>query len=468
MLNKMHEKEIIQSADCISYLFTDIRGLLMQVSREKSKNWNALDILSKIAVSGSMIPGWQDNAESDLYLVPDTNWASLDPTSERPRILVFSNPVDPYSQETYPKDVRSVCSRLNKFIKSENIADTIQIGPELEFHVFDGVRFSTTQSENFVFLSEVDGWENNSHDLTSGHRVGHASMHFATPPIDQFRGLRDEIAKALVCVGIDVIHHTHEAGPSQQEIGVLHKEMLRAADEVQLQKMIVKAIATQKQKTVTFMPRPIPYSQGNGLHINISLWKDGKNLFYGGEANKLSKKAHSFVAGVLNHIKALNAITNPSTNSYARLRYLFSLMRNASYGYRNRSTEIRVPHFESENECRLEIRFPDPSCNPYLAFPAITLAGLNGMLHEAEAPEPIVVNPKWYDMPLDPRQIAEKTIAPDLLTALQSLDKDREFLTKSGVFSDTLIDSIISDGAFFSHWNATTPSPQEFQVHFSL
>lgn len=215
------------------------------------------------------------------------------------------------------------------------------------------------------------------------------------------------------------------------------------------------------------MPKPMAYAAGNGMHVNISLWKNGINIFYGGEANKLSQQGEYFVAGVLRHVKALNAITNPSTNSYRRLRFLYSLMSDVKYGYRNRTTVIRIPHFESPEECRIEVRFPDSSANPYLAFSAIILAGADGIENELNPGEPVIINPKWYENQLDIRGISENSISRDLFSALQALHLDRKFLLQRDLFSNEIIDSIIADGSFFCHWSDTTPHPQEFPVHFS-
>lgn len=454
----------------IAYLFTDMRGFLMHVTKEKDEFHTITPPynLSRIAVSGSMVPGWQSNADSDLYLNPDPSWTAIDPTSEKTKLLIFSNPVDPYStEEGYSKDPRLIAKKAIEYCRSEGIADDVYIGPELEFHLFDSVRFGTTETQNFCFIGESDTWKTNASESYVGHSVGHATMHLAVPPIDRFSDIRDQIADNLKKVGIKPLHHTHESGPNQQEISIKHQDLLKSADQVQLYKYITKQTAKNNNLIASFMPYPIPYSQGNGMHVNLSLWKDGINRFYGGSANNLSDFARHFIAGILAHIRSLNSLTNPCTNSYKRLNRLYSLMSDVKYGYRNRSTVIRVPHFSSEDDCRIEIRFPDPSANPYLAFSALLLAGIDGIQNQTIAPEPVVINPKWYENPFNAGAMASNTIARDLIDALGALHADAMYLKKGQVFNDDVINSVIEDGSFFAHWNDTTPSPQEFQVHFS-
>lgn len=447
----------------LKYLFTDLRGFLMQVSREGS----AAKFPSNVPISGALVPGWQSEAESDLQLEPDEASAISDPFNGGDR-FVFAQPVEPgQDRGSYPKDVRGVAQRAEAMLRDLRIADTAQVGVELEFNLFRGIRFATTSERNLVEIAEEDSWAGNADELGSGYRIGHRTLHYLAGPADQHAPIRAEICERLAAAGITPLHQAHEAGPSQHEIALQHASLCRAGDQVQLHKHIVRTVAIKHGRTATFMPRPIPYAESNGMHVNLSLWRDGRNIFYprDGQKGQLSQEGLSFVAGILAHLQALNAITNPTVNSYKRLNHFYSLMRNPGWGYRNRTTAIRVPHFTGEEDCRIEVRFPDPSANPYMAFAALVCAGVDGIQRELQPPPEERGAPKWYEQPFHATHSVE-AMAPDLRVALMALAKDRAFLTKHEVFADALIEAIVQDGSFFWHWAATTPAPVEYQVFF--
>ena len=447
----------------VRYLFTDVRGFLMQVVRQQPGH-NAFD---RVPVSGALVPGWQSNAESDLQLIADEATQVTDPIDACR--LVFAHPVQPEGERgSYPMDVRGVAHRTQDLLRTLGIADDIQVGTELEFNLFKGVRFATTAELNLVEIAEEDGWAGNASTLGNGYRIGHPTLHFLAGPADQHAAIRGEICKYLEAAGVTAIHHAHEAGPSQHEIAIGHTELCRAADHVQLLKHMARTVALRHGRTVTFMPRPIPYAESNGMHVNFSLWKNGRNIFYhpsDGEPGQLSREGLAFVAGIQEHLQALNAITNPTVNSYKRLNHFYSLMRHPGWGYRNRTTAIRIPHFKGEDDCRVEVRFPDSSANPYLACSALICAGADGIQRELQPPVEERGSPKWYEQPFNAAQSVD-AMAPDLRIALTALARDTSFLTSHGVFSDALIEAIVRDGSFFWHWAATTPAPVEYQVFF--
>lgn len=454
----------------ITYLFSDIRGFMMQVERnfpefEEDKNAS----FPPVAISGALVPGWQTDEESDLMLIPDDSSIITDPLGNLGEHLVFAQPVQPEEVAgSYAKDVRGTCQRCNDMLVASGIADEAMVGVELEFNLFKGIRFNTSIDKNFVELQEADGWPNNSNEFSSGYRIGHRSMHFLPRPHDQYAHVRDQICFVFKNAGLAPLHHGHEAGLSQQEIATAPRSLVSAADGVQLQKHIIRNIAVQNGLTATFMPRPIPYTECNGMHVNVSLWRKGRNIFYkeGGVKGELSEQGLNFIAGVLRHLKALNAVTNPTVNSYKRLNYFYSQMRPAGWGYRNRTSAIRIPHFTGEADCRIEIRFPDALANPYLAFSGLICAGVDGIEHGFRPPPEERGSPKWYEQPFNAVAAAENAMASDLRCALIALEKDKEFLTRSRVFDDSLLSSVVQDGSFFWHWAATTPAPLEYQVFF--
>jgi glutamine synthetase len=450
-----------------TYLFTDVRGFLMQGKRTMGENHGTS--LPPVNLSGGLVPGMQDDEGSELVLIPDNSTDMADPLGGEHDRLVFTQPVQPgEAVGSYAKDVRGTCQRCHDRLIKSGIADEAMVGIEMEFSLLDGIRFHTAPDRNFVELKERDGWPNNADEFTNGYRIGHRSLHFLPSPHDHHVKVRDEICSVLRKVGIAPVHHGHEAGPSQQEIATAPRSLVSAADAVQLQKHIIRNVAAMHHLSATFMPRPMAYAEGNGMHVNLSLWRQGRNIFHqdGGDPGELSAQGLSFIAGVLRHVQALNAITNPTINSYRRLNHFYSPMRPAGWGHRNRTTAIRVPYHAGEADCRIEIRFPDASSNPYLALSGLICAGLDGIERGLQPPPQEHGEPKWYEQPFHAIKAADNAMAPDLRCALIALEKDKEFLTRSTVFDDRLLEALIQDGSFFWHWAATTPAPLDFQVFY--
>lgn len=450
-----------------SYLFSDVRGFLMQGKRCIGDRQG--HPLRPVAIAGGLLPGMQSHTASELVLVPDDSTEMADPFGDESARIVLAQPVQPgEALGSYAKDVRGTCQRCGQMLALSGIADEALVGVELEFNLLKGIRFSTTATQNTVELEELDGWPNNAEALTHGYRMGHRSLHFLPSPHDHFVKVRDEICAALMKVGIVPVHHGHEAGPSQQEIATAPRALVSAADAVQLQKHIVRNVAVRHDLTATFMPRPMAYAEGNGMHVNLSLWRQGRNIFHkdGGSNGELSQQGLSFIAGLLRHLQALNALTNPTVNSYRRLNHFYSQMRPAGWGYGNRTTAIRVPHHTSPTDCRIEIRFPDASANPYLALAGLICAGVEGIERGWQPPPGEKDSPQWYEQPFNAIASAEGAMAPDLRCALVALNRDKAFLTRSNVFDDSLLSSIVQDASSFWHWAATTPAPTDYPFFF--
>lgn len=368
----------------LSYLFTDLRGFLLSVNRLAQASPSAAEPWPRATVSGALIPGWECDARSDLQLIADPHSAFHDPSAREELWQAFAQPVLPgHAPGSYAKDVRAVAARAQAWLRQAGLADEARVGLELEFHLFQGIRFATNTHQNLVEIQGHDGWDNNATAFGDGLRLGHRSMQHHLGPTDRFASLREAISQRIASIGIAATHHGHEAGIHQQEIALAPVDLLRAADQLQLVKHAVRSEAVASGMTATFMPRPLPYAESNGLHVNLSLWREGRNLFFDPQApaekGRLSASAKAFIAGVLRHLRALNALTNPTVNSYKRLNHFYSLMRPASWGLHNRTCAIRVPHFDGEQDCRIELRFPDALANPYLALSALLCAGADGI-----------------------------------------------------------------------------------------
>ncbi len=454
----------------LSYLFTDLRGFLMGVNRLGEAPPSETSPWPRASVSGALIPGWESDANSDLQLIADPQSVFVDGLAGDHR-FTFAQPVLPgQALGSYPKDVRAVATRAEAWLRDTGLADEARVGIELEFHLFKGIRFATSMHQNLVEIQSQDGWDNNAAEFGTGYRVGHRSMQYHLGPTDAFAALREAIGRRIAALGIGATHHGHEAGPSQQEIALAPVGLRQAADQIQLVKHMVRTEAIAGGMTATFMPRPQAYAESNGMHINFSLWRDGRNVFFDADApsgqTRLSRTALGFIAGVLRHLRPLNALTNPTVNSYKRLNHFYSLMRPAGWGLHNRTCAIRVPHFDGPQDCRLEIRFPDASANPYLALAALLCAGVDGIRQELAPPEAESSAPKWYEAPFHAGHCHPQAMAPDLRVALEALVNGHGFLTGSGVFQQALVDALVQDASFFWHWAATTPAPQEYQVFF--
>ncbi|MBY0379894.1 MAG: type I glutamate--ammonia ligase [Burkholderiales bacterium] len=452
----------------VDFRFTDSIGkehhLSMPVSRFSQ------DIIDNgQSFDGSSIAGWQSIECSDMILKPDVTTIRLDPFYEHNTMFVTCDVIDPATHDEYIKCPRGVANRAEKFLKASGIGDTAFFGPEAEFFIFDSVTWDYNHSGCFVKIeSEEAAWSSgkNIDGGNVGHRPGVKGGYFPVPPVDSLQDIRSDMCLILEELGIPTeIHHHEVATAGQSEIGTKYSTLVERADWQQLFKYVVKNVAHRYGKTATFMPKPIVGDNGSGMHVHQSIWKNGKNLFAGNEYAGLSKNALYYIGGIIKHAKALNAITNPSTNSYKRLVPGFEAPVILSYSARNRSAAIRIPYTSSEQGRRIEVRFPDPTANPYLAFSAMLMAGIDGIKNKITPGKAMDIN--LYE--LTHSELAKvPQVCGSLDEALDSLDKDREFLKHGGVFDDSLIDSYIKLKMEELNLYRMTTHPVEFAMYYSI
>lgn len=389
---------------------------------------------------GSSIRGWKPINESDMLIIPDPDTMFLDPFVQAPTISLICDVYEPATKEKYSRCPRNIAQKANAYLKSTGLADTVYFGPEAEFFVFDDVRFDTTPNSTFYFIDSIEGRWNTGTDEGPNlqYKPRFKEGYFPVPPTDQLMDLRNEMSQTLIDLGIPVEAQHHEvASGGQCEIDLRFQPLLTAADQLLMFKYVVKNTAKKHGKTVTYMPKPITGDNGSGMHVHSSLWKNGKPLFAGGGYAGLSEMALYYIGGILKHAPALLAFTNPTTNSYKRLVPGFEAPVNLAYSQRNRSAAIRIPMYSASPKAkRVEFRCPDAAANPYLAFSAIMMAGLDGILNRIEPGEPL--DKDIYDMA--PEELAFVPSAPPSLdAALQALADDHEFLLKGDVFTEDVI-----------------------------
>ena len=418
---------------------------------------------------GSSIAGWKGINESDMILMPDTETAVIDPFAEETTLNLRCDVIEPATMQGYERDPRSLAKRAEAYMKSTGIADTAFFGPENEFFVFDDVKWSADISgASYKIDSEEASWNTEKvyTDGNLGHRPGVKGGYFPVPPVDSLHDLRSAMCLAIEEMGVETeVHHHEVATAGQCEIGVKFNTLVKKADEVLILKYAIQNVAAGYGKTATFMPKPLVGDNGNGMHVHMSLGKDGANLFTGDGVGGLSETALYYIGGVIKHAKALNAFCNASTNSYKRLVKGFEAPTMLAYSARNRSASIRIPYITNPKARRIEVRFPDSTANPYLAFAALLMAGLDGIqnkIHPGDA-----MDKDLYDLPPE----EEKNIPQvcfSLDQALTELDKDREFLTRGGVFTDDLIDAYIELKTEETTRLKMTTHPVEFDMYYSL
>ncbi|TRW48338.1 glutamate--ammonia ligase [Aliidiomarina halalkaliphila] len=417
---------------------------------------------------GSSISGWKGINESDMVLQPDTNAAVMDPFSEIPTLIVRCSILEPDSRQGYDRDPRSIARRAEEYLKSTGIADTALFGPEPEFFLFDDVRFHTDMSGSFYKIDSEEAKWNSGRDYAEGnlaHRPGVKGGYFPVPPVDSSHDIRSVMCETMEAMGLVVEAHHHEvATAGQNEVATRFNTLVNKGDEIQIYKYVVHNVAHAYGKTATFMPKPIVGDNGSGMHVHMSLAKDGKNLFSGDKYGGLSETALFFIGGIIKHARALNAFTNPATNSYKRLVPGFEAPVMLAYSARNRSASIRIPLVPNPKGRRIEARFPDPVANPYLAFTALMMAGLDGIqnkIHPGDA-----MDKDLYDLPAEEAKEIP-TVAHSLEMALDCLDKDRDFLKAGGVMSDDMIDAYIKLKRSEVETLNKTTHPVEFDMYYS-
>ena len=418
---------------------------------------------------GSSIAGWKGINESDMVLMPEAETAIMDPFFDEPTLILRCDILEPNTMKGYERDPRSLAKRAEAYLKSTGIADTAYFGPENEFFIFDDVRWGANMAGSFCKVdSDEASWNSERvfEDGNIGHRPTVKGGYFPVPPVDSLQDIRSAMCLALEEMGLKVeVHHHEVATAGQCEIGVGFDTLVRKADEVQILKYVVQNVAHSYGKTATFMPKPMVGDNGSGMHVHMSLGKAGKNIFSGNKYGGLSDVALYYIGGIFKHARALNALTNPSTNSYKRLVPGFEAPVMLAYSARNRSASIRIPHVPNPKGRRIEVRFPDSTANPYLAFTAMMMAGLDGIqnkIHPGEA-----MDKDLYDLPPEEdKKIPKVCHALDM--ALEHLDKDRKFLTAGGVFTNDVIDSYIELKMHEVTRLRMTTHPVEFDMYYSL
>lgn len=463
LLNYIAEESIV----FVDFRFTDYKGKWHHVSFHHS----ALDedmLEDGVLFDGSSIAGWKAINESDMQLKPDYSTAVLDPFAAQKTVYVICDIVDPVTGQPYERDPRSTAKKAEAYLKSTGVADAAYVGAEAEFFVFDDVRTSIQPHKISFEISSVEGDSQADKEIeggNKGHRPGVKGGYFPVPPVDSANDLRAEMLSVMAEIGLPVDKHHHEVAAAQQELGFSFDKMLQTADNIQQYKYVVRNVADLYGKTATFMPKPIMGDNGSGMHTHFSLWKENTPLFAGTGYADLSDKALYFIGGIIKHARALNAFTNPTTNSYKRLVPGFEAPVLLAYSARNRSASCRIPFGSSPKSKRVEIRFPDTSANPYLAFAAMMMAGLDGIENKLSPGAPMDKN--LYDLP--PEELKNvPSVAVSLKEALDALDADRAFLKKGGVFSDDLIDSFLEIKREEVREYDRTPHPLEFRMYYSL
>ena len=463
-LNLIKENE----ARWVDLRFTDTRGKEQHVTIP-SKEVDEDFFEDGKMFDGSSIAGWKGINESDMILMPDDSASLVDPFTDDATVIVRCNVVEPSTMLGYDRDPRSVAQRAEEYLKSTGIGDTAFFGPEPEFFVFDDIKWKVDMSgASYQIHSEEAAWVSN-HQLEEGnigHRPGVKGGYFPVPPVDSLHDIRAAMCTAMEQMGLDVEVHHHEVGTAGQcEIGIRFSTLVKKGDEVQVLKYCVHNVAHAYGKTATFMPKPVVGDNGSGMHVHQSISKDGENVFAGDGYAGLSETALYYIGGIIKHARALNAFTNASTNSYKRLVPGFEAPVMLAYSARNRSASIRIPYEPSPKGKRVEVRFPDPTANPYLSFAALLMAGLDGIqnkIHPGDA-----ADKDLYDLPPEEGK-AIPTVAATFDQALAALDADREFLTAGGVFSDDMIDAYIElKEAEIERLNMTT-HPVEFDMYYSV
>jgi glutamine synthetase len=418
---------------------------------------------------GSSIAGWKHINESDMILMPDASTAVIDPFFDDPTLIIRCDIIEPADMQGYERDPRSIAKRAEAYLKSTGIGDTAFFGPENEFFVFDDVRWGTTMQGSFYKVdSEEAGWNSEKvyEDGNIGHRPGIKGGYFPVPPVDSLQDLRGSMCNTLEEMGLEVeVHHHEVATAGQCEIGVKFGTLVKKADEVLILKYVVQNVAHAFGKTATFMPKPLVGDNGSGMHVHQSIAKEGKNLFTGDLYGGLSETALFYIGGIIKHAKALNAFCNASTNSYKRLVPGFEAPVMLAYSARNRSASIRVPYVQNPKARRIEVRFPDSTANPYLAFSAMLMAGLDGILNKIHPGD--AMDKDLYDLPPEEEK-AIPQVCYSLDMAIDALNTDRAFLTAGGVFTDDMIDAYIGLKMEEVTRLRMSTHPVEYDMYYSL
>jgi len=462
VLKKMKDEDV----KYVDVRFTDTRGKMQHVTFD-------IDLVDDDFLSdgtmfdGSSIAGWKAIHESDMNLMPDPASACIDPFYAETTLVLVCDTLEPTTGEPYNRDPRGIAKKAEGQVKAMGVGDTVFFGPEAEFFIFDDVKYAAQPYNTGFRLDSIEFPTNSDTDYEGGnlgHHIGTKKGYFPVPPQDTAQDMRSEMLGAMARMGCVVEKHHHEVGSAQHELGLKFSPMVVMADRMQIYKYCIQQVANIYGKTATFMPKPIYGDNGSGMHCHQSIWKGGKPTFAGNKYADLSDTALHYIAGIIKHARTINAFTNPTTNSYKRLVPGFEAPVLLAYSVRNRSASCRIPLANSPKGKRVEVRYPDPLANPYLAFAAMLMAGLDGIKNKLDPGEPI--DKDLYDLP--PKELKKiPTVCGSLREALGYLDKDRAFLKANDVFEDDFIDSYIDlkmqEVIRFEH----TPHPVEFEMYYS-
>ena len=451
----------------VDFRFTDPKGKWQHTAQTVETIDEDL-LTDGIMFDGSSIAGWRAINESDMNLKPDLSTAVMDLFPSQPQLILFCDVLEPLTGQPYSRDPRSTAKKADSYLAASGIGDTAYFGAEAEFFVFDSVRFSTAQEHTFYKIDSEEGPWSSSEEFAAGnqgHRPAPKGGYFPVPPVDSMTDLRAEMVTAMTKMGLSMEKHHHEVAPSQNELGLKFNSLLGAADDLQIYKYVAHMVAQGLGKTATFMPKPVFNDNGSGMHVHQSIWKGGKNVFAGTGYADLSETALHYIGGIIKHARALNAFTNPTTNSYKRLVMGFEAPVLLAYSSRNRSAACRIPHAVSPAGKRVEVRFPDPACNPYLSYAAMLMAGMDGIENKIDPGDPI--DKDLYDLP--PEDLVNVPIVSgSLRESLDAMWADKDFLLKGDVFTEEQIKAYCD-----LRWEEVVafeqaPHPIEFQMYYSV
>ncbi len=450
----------------VDFRFTDPRGKWQHVTFDVSMIDE--DIFAEGTMfDGSSIAGWKAINESDMLLMPDPTTAQMDPFYAAATLSIVCDVLDPITGQPYNRDPRGIAKKAEAYLKSTGIGDTVYIGPEAEFFIFDDVKFAAEPYNTGFKLDHSELPTNGMTDYeggNQGHRIQTKGGYFPVPPLDSAQDMRGEMLASMASMGVAVEKHHHEVASAQHELGMKFDTLVKMGDQMQIYKYCIHNVAQSYGKTATFMPKPVFGDNGSGMHVHQSIWKGGKPIMAGNLYADLSQECLWYIGGIIKHAKALNAFTNPSTNSYKRLVPGYEAPVLLAYSARNRSASCRIVYTNNPKAKRVEVRFPDPTANPYLAFSAMLMAGLDGIINKID-PGP-AMDKDLYDLP--PKELKKiPTVCGSLDEALASLDKDRGFLKAGGVFNDDFIDSYIELKKGEADKVRMTPHPLEFVMYYS-
>ena len=467
MADELYKKIKDEDIQYVYLRFTDPRGKMQHVTFHK--NMVGEDFFTEGQMfDGSSVAGWKAINESDMLLKPDQATAIIDPFFQQTTLAVICDVLDPITGQAYNRDPRTTAKKAEAYVKASGIGDTVFFGPEAEFFIFDDVRWSIEPHNTGYSYDSAELPINTSKEYpmgNMGHRPGPKGGYFPVPPIDSEQDMRGEMLTIMGEIGLDPEKHHHEVAPAQHELGLKFSTLTTMADRMQLYKYVIHNVAASYGKSATFMPKPMYKDNGSGMHVHQSIWQGGKPLFAGNKYADLSDMCLYYIGGIIKHAKALNALTNPSTNSYKRLVPGYEAPVMLAYSSRNRSASIRIPFGSNPKAKRIEARFPDPMANPYLAFAALLMAGLDGIenkIHPGDA-----MDKDLYDLP--PAEAAKiPQVCGSLREALAALDADRAFLKKGGVFDDDQIDSYIDLKMEENMRFELHPHPVEFEMYYKM